>query len=72
MLCGVCEQTVPDISKTLQSSEVLRTVYSAVQHNIPEALNLQQHNCGNIQSHRNDFIGRLQMPVTSLAAQNGV
>jgi hypothetical protein len=51
---------------------VSQTVYSAVQHNIPEALNLQQHHCGNMQPHRNDFIGRLKMPVSSLAAQNGV
>jgi hypothetical protein len=51
---------------------VSKTVYSAVQHKIPEALNLKQHHCGNIQSHRSDFIGRLKIPVSSLAAQNGV
>jgi len=61
-----------DVPKALQSSEVSQAVYSAVQYYNPEALHLQQHHCGNIHSHRNYFIGRLKMPVSSLAALNDV
>jgi len=51
---------------------VSQAVYSSVQHDIPEALHLQQHHCGNIHSYRNDLIGRLKMPVSSVAALNGI